>query len=195
MPLGRSEINELIETSQLLVTPFRSECLRGASLILTLAPRFRRWKAASDLIDIAEQVPSEACLGPIETAEQIDLEPGAFVLASTAEKIGLSHSIAGQLSALSHLARLGVGVVSDASFVGPGYGHATPTNLTLELHNRNPNPVRLRCDMPIAHLRIERVTGEAGDVPASIYNAQDPLVAPMYAEEWRQRLTKSDSSP
>ncbi|KDA02483.1 dCTP deaminase [Hyphomonas oceanitis] len=188
MFLAASEITEHIATGRVIISPYQPDLVRGASVILTLGNRFRKWKRDDKPIDIFSKGAADPFLeDPFEACEFV-LCPGDFVLASTAERVGLPHEIAGQLSALSHVARFGLSVVSGACFVGPGFGSSAPTALTLELVNHNPSPLRLFAGLPIAHLRLSRISGDIGLAPPSIYNGQDPLIAPAFYEEWQTRV-------
>lgn len=85
------------------------------------------------------------------------LRPGAFVLGCTAERITLPAGLAAQIDGCSTLGRLGVVVHSTAGWVDPGFSG----ELTLELSNAGPVPVRLTEGMKIGQICLFRCSSPA----------------------------------
>jgi len=85
------------------------------------------------------------------------LDPGAFVLGSTLERVTLGDDIMGLLDGKSSLGRLGIHVHATASVVDAGFSGV----LTLELSNVTPRPVLLYPRMRIAQLGLLNLTGPA----------------------------------
>lgn len=78
---------------------------------------------------------------------KIIIPHGAFLLATTIERIRLPGNISAFVQGRSSIGRMGLSV-QNAGFVDPGFdGH-----ITLELKNDNPNGIILRVGYPVAQL-------------------------------------------
>lgn len=89
------------------------------------------------------------------------LEPGVFVIASTAESVELSNALAARIEGKSSLARFGVQVHLTAPQIDPGW----PMNkITLEIINLAQFRVALYPMMEIAALIVERLGKPAEQV-------------------------------
>lgn len=183
--LRRSVIADLVASGEVGIEPFQEVQLRGASYVLRLGRRFRRWLPGNAAVRLWSPSAAVAALAPPEEADVITLNPGDFVLGCTLELISLPNDIAGQISPLSHVARFGLSITCGADLVNPGFGCGTPSRLALELYNHNSRPLELRSGMPVAHLRFV-ATGADGraNLSRSIYEGSDPLTAPLLFEEW-----------
>ncbi len=180
--LNRLELQTEVQAGRLAIQPFELTHLRPASYVLCLGRRFRRWRGGDRPIRLwSARAADDFLQEPIE-CDEIAIKAGEFILACTAECVGLPMDRWAALSPLSHVARFGLGVHCGADFVNPGFGAATPTALTLELYNHNPSPLSIQAGMPIAHLRVSRVEG-SDTTATSIYERVDPLTAPRFFEE------------
>lgn len=84
------------------------------------------------------------------------LEPHAFCLAYTMEKVNIPANIGCQVSGRSSIGRLGLFVHITAGWVDPGfYGH-----VTLEIYNANPNPLIVRPGMKIGQFIFQKLDEE-----------------------------------
>jgi dCTP deaminase len=163
--------------------------VKDAGYVLRLGGRFRRWSAGDTPIRLWSPDAAADALAAPEIAEALRLEPGELVLGCTLERIRLGSGLAGQISPLSHIARFGLGVTCGADFINPGFGSSVPSPLTLELFNHNVRPLELCAGMPVAHLRLLKITQTDGRVPRrSIYEGIDPLTNPLLHEEWSAAL-------
>lgn len=98
------------------------------------------------------------------------LEPGAFILAWTHEKIALpNHSrIAARVEGKSSLARIGLGVHITAPTIHAGF----KGRLQLELYNHGLVSIRLIPDMPICQLIFETTLGTPAKGYSGIFSGQ-----------------------
>ncbi|WP_085855624.1 dCTP deaminase [Palleronia marisminoris] len=193
--LSSAGIVERLQEGTVEISPFSEVQLRGASYVLRLGNRFRRWMPGSPL-RLWEPNAAGSALAVPETADNLSLEPSALVLGCTRERIRLADGIAGQLSPLSHVARFGLGVTCGADFINPGFGSSGASLLTLELYNHNVRPLELRAGMPIAHLRLISIGAVyCGDPQRSIYEGSDPLTDPLLYEEWGVSLGLDVENP
>lgn len=169
--------------------PFSDAQVRGASYVLRLSDRFRCWTLSDTPVEMWSPDAAEDALSAPFKADRVTLQPGEFVLAASLERIGLGYTLAGTISPLSHVARFGLSVTLGADLINPGFGSRAATPLALELFNHNRRALVLTAGMPIAHLRLTRLTGEVQKRERrSIYDGADPVVAPKLYEEWRTLL-------
>ena len=186
MFLSGQAIQREVETGRFTIAPFSAACVKPASYVLSLGNRFRRWKSASQPLAMWSPNAASNYLHEPFDAQSVTLLPGEFLLSCMAEDISLPADRVGTLSPLSHIARFGLSLHGGADLVSPGYGLHVPSRLTLELTNHNASPLELTAGMPIAHLRISPVHGDASVDPGrvSIYEGTDPVVVPKLYEEW-----------
>lgn len=134
------------------VSPFEESRLQPSSIDLTLDSKFRVMTYKPDLIDLKED---NSELMELIEADSLDLAPGEFVLASTLESVSLNNQHAARVEGKSSLGRLGLLVHATAGFIDPGfYGQ-----VTLELANLMPSPIRLYAGMPIAQIAVFQMAG------------------------------------
>lgn len=114
-------------------------------------------------------------------SEGFVLEPWAFVLGWTVERIQLPHSsrLAARVEGRSSLARLGMGVHVTAPIIHAGFGHTADsaypgTRIRLEIWNCGPFRIRLEREMKICQLVLEEVHG----TPEKGYEGAFALQAP-----------------
>jgi dCTP deaminase len=89
----------------------------------------------------------------MERADDMDefwMEPGDFVLATTAETVSLPDFIVGQIAGKSSWMRKGLQVCSDAGYIDPGYSG----EVTLELKNLGHESLLLKANQKICQLVI-----------------------------------------
>lgn len=82
------------------------------------------------------------------------LHPDKFVLGSTLERVKLSDDLVARVEGKSSIGRLGLLVHATADYVDPGWGG----QLTLELSNVAPLPIRLYCGMKVGQLSFQNLT-------------------------------------
>jgi dCTP deaminase len=191
--LSSAEILAERSAGSLQIQPFSKIQMKGASYVLRLGSRFRRWLAGDVPVQLWSPDAAANALSTPEFAESLCIGPGDLVLGCTLESISLGSGLAGQISPLSHVARFGLGVTCGADFINPGFGSSVPSPLTLELFNHNVRPLELRAGMPLAHLRLFKVTRTKESAPLrSIYEGVDPLTSPLLHEEWSVTLRAAD---
>ncbi len=86
--------------------------------------------------------------------EEVTLEPGAFLLATTKETVAIGDDILGRLEGKSSLARLGLIIHTTAGFIDPGF----KGEITLELHNVGNNEIILKAGQPIGQICFEELS-------------------------------------
>jgi dCTP deaminase len=151
MILSSIDILKSMDEKTLRISPFSEEQIRPASVIFHLGSKIKN--PTDDSIVNVQDEQSYPVLGEevIDGKDGYVLMPGSFILGSTIEKIGLSRSLAGTISTLTGLARLGM-TAELSKFISPGFGEKLPLPLTLELVNFSNHPIRIFPGMRICHV-------------------------------------------
>ena len=89
--------------------------------------------------------------------EKFNLEPGAFVLGYTLERVELSDYLAARIEGRSSIARLGISVHQTAPTVQAGFSG----RLRLEIANLGPYTILLEPGMQFCQLIVERLSSPA----------------------------------
>lgn len=178
MILSDREIQAAIKRDAIRITPAPAlDAWSSTALDLTLASTLRRWNepAGGAQMSFAPHDPNfdfQALTNQFTEVIAIPpagylLQPRAFVLGWTVEKIALPHSsrLAARVEGKSSLARLGLGVHVTAPTIHAGFGSmvndpAHPGNaLQLEIWHVGPLPILLVPGMPVCQLIFEEVHG------------------------------------
>lgn len=146
MIFSDGDIRKAIGDGRIGIDPFRDDLVQPASIDVTLGNRFIEFKTSGTTIDPLEGVPAEDYHG--YDADVMVLWPQQFVLASTVERITLPSDITARVEGKSSLARLGLLVHVTAGFIDPGFSG----EITLEIVNLAPRPIRLYAGMAIAQI-------------------------------------------
>src|SRR5437868_6738793 len=175
------EIKDEVASGKLILDPFDPALIQPNSYDVRLSNSFA-WHNASDQVIDPYESDSVLCSLVQDELDNIVLEPGAFILGATLEKITLPRNIVGQLTGKSSLARLGVMVHVTAGFIDAGFSHP-PAQITLEIVNVGNRPVRLHAGMPIAQMVFTR-TKECEiayhEKPGAKYNGQPAAAHSRY---------------
>ena len=160
MTLSDVEIRAEIEAGWLKIDPFPQDRIVGSSIDLLLYNRLQILpeSLAGITVDPAEVEINEF----LETNSRqhdldqvpLELEPGTFVIARTKEYISLPNHLAARVEGKSTLGRLGLGVHVTAPTIQAGY----EGRLTLEMYNSGPFNLKLKPNMKICQLIVERLS-------------------------------------
>ncbi len=164
MMYSDTDILQAIKSGELVIEPLQRRHISGATVDLTLHPRFRVFHTTHlTHIDVKKEFDVTE---PVEVAADgsFILHPGEFVLGSVAEKITLSAKLAAIIEGRSSLGRIGLIVHATASLVEPNWSGP----LTLEMSNISSLPIKLYAGMRIAKLAVIELKSPASDR----YNAQ-----------------------
>lgn len=156
MVLSDRNILRRIENGSIVVEPFEEENLEPASLDLRLGSDFKIAKSGyRDAIDVANTRDDE--FSYTEYDESVTVCPGAFVLATTKEKISMPSDIVAEVLGRSSLGRLGISVHQTAGFIDPGF----EGQITLEISNHGPSDVILREGARICQIVFSELSSPA----------------------------------
>ncbi len=161
MILSDGQIKEAVNDGRVVVDPFFDDCVQPASYDLHLGKEFKIFRPhKTEIIDTkcpVEDLMEDVNLGDDEA---FILHPKSFALGLVKEKTGVDNCHVGRLEGKSSLARLGLLIHTTAGFLDPG----NCLQLTLELFNASPLPIKLYPGMKIAQIAFETL-GRGCDVP------------------------------
>lgn len=135
--LSDASIRKYLASGDISIKPFSELDLRPAGVTLRLGRTLLVPKAGSTANLVTGQVP-EYHRRELLDGETYTLEPGAFVLATTFERVGISQRIGMMIDGRSTLGRLGLMVHATSSIFDTG---EEPKFLTLELKNIGPSRI------------------------------------------------------
>jgi dCTP deaminase len=191
MFLLANDIQAEIKSGKIVIEPFLPELLKPASYVLRLGTGAIKWIKRKKPLKVWGPDASKDNLKKSEPEKEIIVRPYSLVLMPTLEKIKLPEDIVGFISTLSHMARFGITMQSNASIVSPGFGYKTPSALTLELFSVNPSPLKLKVGIPSCHLAFIRTSSnfkKKVKLSHSIYEGLEVPHAPMLFEEFSPLL-------
>lgn len=192
MVLSRPDLLDSIASGRLgLDPPVGATRVGPVSIDLKLGRRFSRFRAVRPGHIAAIHVDpalwgSQDLWEHFEDRDVYRLEPGAFVLAHTLERVRIPNDVVGLVEGRSSFARVGVTVHVTAPKIDPGF----QGTITLEMANFGTVPVDLRptIDEP-AQLLLLRLTRPLGD--AELYGAGKDDVFQYQAEPLPRGLPRS----
>lgn len=157
MILSDRTIREEISKGNIVIRPYRPECVQPSSIDVHLNNTFLIFnKAQHAVINVREKQNDLMKKVEVKPDEPFILHPGEFILGSTVEHIEMPRNIAGRIEGKSSLGRLGLLIHSTAGWVDAGW----VGNLTLELSNVSPLPIKLFVGMKIGQISFMRMTTE-----------------------------------
>lgn len=191
MILSDRTIREHLASRRIVLEPIEQTQIQPASVDVRLANQFRLIRnhtAAS--IDPYTADPALTQLIEVDDGDSFILHPTEFVLGATVERIGLPDDLVARVEGKSSLGRWGLLIHATAGFVDPGFGSETPSQITLELSNVAPLPIKLWPGMKIGQLsfmKLDRPAERPYGHPElnSKYQGQQGPVASRYFDNSR----------
>ncbi len=161
MLLSDGEIQEAVDSGELILEPRLGVRIQPSSIDLTLGNTLHVHSSQPvpgisidpELLQVRQFISANTTEEDLSDGRVWKLEPGAFVIGETVERVGLPLHLAGRVEGRSRLARLGVGVHITAPKIDPGFHN----NITLEIFNLGPWAIELRAGMRICTLIVERL--------------------------------------
>ena len=161
MLLSDIELRAEIDAGRLVFDPILPEhAFQSASIDLSLNRTFWRPNVPGGPgIDVTVDIGRADAYQYLESfeADDIEMEPGDFVLGETAEGLTMPQHLAGWIEGKSGRARHGLIVHCTAPHIAPGWGTPRPKPITLELVNLGKVKIRLRPGIGIAQLLVMRL--------------------------------------
>jgi len=190
--LSDGTIRRLLGEGKLIIQPLDEAQVQPASVDIRLGGTFLAFRRhTSESIDPRER--NDALMEPVTVpdGQPFILHPGEFVLGTTLERLTLPDDIVARVEGKSSLGRLGLLIHATAGFVDAGW---TDGQITLELSNVAPLPIKLWAGMKIGQLSFMRMDAPAERPyghPAlgSKYQGQSGPVASRYYGNAREGET------
>lgn len=145
MVLSDRDIMQRIDDGNLVIEPYDESNVEPASVDIRLGNSFKEPVETGQIIDTNST--NEQPYRSFE-ADSIVLGSGESILGTTHEHIEIPSDLAANAVGRSSLGRLFVSIHETAGFCDPGY----KGEITLEMTNENPNPVRLHAKDRICQL-------------------------------------------
>jgi dCTP deaminase len=155
------------DAGHLKVIPWDDRLVQPASLDMCLDNKFKVMRP-HNLAFIDPAVDQNDDLYEDLQVDEFFIHPGQFVLATTVEYVELSAGLCARIEGKSSLGRLGLLVHSTAGFIDPGFSG----NITLEIGNISPLPIKLYCGMPICQLAVDLLNSYADHPYQGKYQGQ-----------------------
>lgn len=154
MVLSDKDIIDRIENGSLQIEPYDETNVEPASVDIRLGDSFKEPVETGQIIDTRS---SEGQPYRSFEADSIVLGSGESILATTYESVQIPADLAADAVGRSSLGRLFVSIHETAGFCDPGYCG----EVTLEMTNENPNPVRLHAQDRICQLVFKELSSPA----------------------------------
>jgi dCTP deaminase len=161
-----------INKRDIAISPFDSAAVQPASVDLRLGRVFYEFSGKllwlcenGNQVYIDPKLPVDGMMNRVtampdlgeQSEEYVIIPSQGFLLGATVEKISLGNNVVGHIEGKSSLARLGLSVHSTGGFIDPGN---RDLNITLEICNHSPLPIRLYPGMWIAQIAFEYTLSE-----------------------------------
>jgi dCTP deaminase len=144
------EIENAIESKELIINPFDKSFISSNSIDLRLGNQFITYLKSNEVIDPHDAGSIGKDVKTIWNAKTLVIQPGDFLLARTLEYIKLPAFYAARVEGKSSLARIGLTIHQTGGWIDSGFRGT----ITLEISNVNVRPIKLYSGMPICQLAI-----------------------------------------
>lgn len=155
MLLTDHQINQAVLRGDIKIAPFDQRSVQPASVDLHLGNEIREYMLYSngsylgDLDPVSGLTDQDTRVLPFTAgANRYKLRPGAFILATTRERVAIGPQVAARVEGKSTLGRIGLLIHVTAGFIDPGFSG----QITLEISNLNNRNILLYPGMRIAQL-------------------------------------------
>lgn len=155
MVLSDIDIIERVGSGDLGIEPYREDNVEPASVDLRLGEDFKRleWNGYDAItLDSDEEQFDIKCINGA-----VGLKRDDFILATTKERVEIPDDLVAHVLGRSSLGRLGISVHQTAGYIDPGF----EGQITLELSNHGPAPVRLEPGQRICQIVFEELSSPA----------------------------------
>lgn len=186
MILSDTTIKQEVKNKNLIIKPFKKECVQPSSYDVRLSTKFRVFKNIHQAyIDIKNK--STDTVTELITANERDglvIHPGEFILGSTIEYLEMPNNLVAELQGRSSLGRLGLVIHSMSGYIDPGFkGH-----ITFHITNLSNTPIKIYPKFRVAQLVFYKMTTPAeipyGDsrLNSKYQNQKDPTESMVFKD-------------
>lgn len=159
MVLSDKDIQNRIDTEELVIEPYESDNVEPASVDLRLGEDHKLVRASGvlseSIIDAGSGESDELLYDELENP--LIVSPGTFILTTTMERVEIPDDMVAHVLGRSSLGRLGISVHQTAGYIDPGF----TGQITLELSNHGPAPVSLEPGQRICQIVFEELSSTA----------------------------------
>lgn len=183
MVLSDKDIKKELKNGNITINPFKEDMLQPASVDLHLDKEFLIFNTIDNfVIDVKKDTKDLMVEKTITKDQPFILQPKQFALGLILEETGVSEKLVGRLEGKSSLGRLGLIIHTTAGYLDPG----NSLNMTLELFNAGPLPIKLYYGMKIGQMAFEYLSspcekpyGSKG-LNSKYYGDKKPKASKMY---------------
>lgn len=168
-----NDIKKAIIEGKIIIQNYSEDCIRSSSYLLRLNEIVLEKINTSSLIDTKSTDLSELFEKKIISEEGFVIEPNKLYLFSSFEKVSLSKDIAGLMTQLSSMARIGLSVNFSSILVSSTFGNNNPSSLTFEVINLSNNPIKVYPYVKFVHLCLFNHSTPSSYIYNGIYGNSD----------------------
>lgn len=182
MMFSSEDIRAAIAAGDLVIEPFYEKTIRPSGITLHLGETLLR-PVPGKVVDVRAKIAPDYESIHLTLEKPYLLEPGAFVLGATYEKVTVGDKIGFLIEGRSTLARVGLTIVQTAMLVYPGHRKRA---VTLEVANHGPNAILLYPKMKIARavvMELKSPTMNSYDQTGK-YREQKDVGPPVFEDEF-----------
>ncbi len=165
--LSGSQIRRLVESGELVLSPFDQDLVQPASYDLLLGPKILASPLSQDILG--------AVIELNDNSPSYKVQSGQMVAAISQERVQLPLSICGKIGIRSEFARKGMN-----SFGGPQIDPGYEGRLTLSLLNVGPEPITLSLGTPFFTVEFQSLDEPAPVGYEGSYQAMDDFPKDQY---------------
>lgn len=181
--LAFTQNRDRIERAYISISPFkdRDQQIGPASVDLRMGRTIRRFLASDEVVDIRD--PNTFPETVAEGGDSHVIQPREMVLGHTIERIRMPSLLCGHIGGRSSLGRLGIIVHATANVIEPFF----EGQITLEIANLGPRPVKLYSDMYICQIMFSHTSNEPNQHRPKKYEggtALGPVTSRLHEEEY-----------
>lgn len=167
MVLSDKDIKTLIQKNLLIIDPLEPKNIQGASVDFRISDNFLEIESSNkNLIDFKEELKYK-----LIQSDEIIIPSKGFILGTTLEYIKLPDDVASLVLGRSSIGRLGL-FIQNAGWIDPGF----EGQITLELYNAGPLPIKLSKHMRIGQFIFFKMTSKAENSYKGKYQKQKNTV-------------------
>lgn len=160
MVLSDIDIIDRIANGYLVIDPYEEDNVEPASVDLRLGDDHKLVRSkyipdGNSIVDPSTEANDELIYDELESP--LIVSPGAFILTTTLERVEIPDDMVAHVLGRSSLGRLGISVHQTAGYIDPGF----KGQITLELSNHGPAPVKLRPGDRIGQIVFEELSSPA----------------------------------
>lgn len=183
------EIENAIESKELVIHPFDKSLISSNSIDLRLGDQFITYLKSNEVIDPHDAVSIGKDVKTTWNAKTLIINPGDFILARTLEYVKLPAFFAARVEGKSSLARIGLTIHQTGGWIDSGFRGT----ITLEISNVNVRPIKLYAGMPICQLAIFLTNKPCVTYDKKVNAKYNDQIEPTTSKYYENKVSKQDT--